>query len=92
MSEVLIVYEQTEIEFETECPSGIVTVSYDEKPGIQAVSNTAPDLSPSEGHGPIGRDYEYRRLGTVTLLAGMNLLTGEMIGLGCATGTGPRSS
>jgi transposase len=81
MAEVLIVYKQVKIEFETNEKSGIVTVSYDEKPGIQALANTAPDLAPSVRHGFVGRDYEYKRLGTVTLLAGMNLLTGELTGL-----------
>jgi transposase len=81
MAEVLIVYKQVEIEFQSEEKSGIVTVSYDAKPGIQALANTAPDLAPSPAHGFVGRDYEYKRLGTVTLLAGMDLLTGEIIGL-----------
>ena len=81
MNEVLIVYKQVEIELDSEEESGIVTVSYDEKPGLQALANTAPDLAPSPGHGFVGRDCEYKRLGTVTLLAGMNLLSGEIAGL-----------
>ena len=80
MNEVLIVYKQVEIELDSEEESGIVTVSYDEKPGLQALANTAPDLAPSPGHGFVGRDCEYKRLGTVTLLAGMNLLSGEIAG------------
>ena len=58
-----------------------VTVSYDEKPGIQALKNIAPDLPPAQTHGTVGRDYEYKRLGTLSLLAGMDLLTGEIIPL-----------
>jgi transposase len=81
MDDVLIVYKQVEIEMRSDERSGIVTVSYDEKPGIQALANTAPDLPPTKEHGFVGRDYEYKRLGTVTLLAGMDLITGEIIGL-----------
>ena len=60
---------------------GEAFLSYDEKPGIQAISNIAPDLPPSKEHGCTARDYEYRRRGTVSLLAGIDLLTGEVIGL-----------
>jgi hypothetical protein len=56
-----------------------VVISYDEKPGIQAVATTAPDLPPQPGvHSTFGRDQEYRRHGTVTLLAGLDLLTGKV--------------
>ena len=57
------------------------TVSYDEKPGIQAISVTSPDLRPTESKGTIRRDYEYKRLGTLSLLAAIDLLTGEAIPL-----------
>lgn len=60
---------------------GEVFVSYDEKPGIQAIANIAPDRPPTPEHGCMSRDYEYRRLGTVSLLAGIDLLNGEVIGL-----------
>ena len=60
----------------------IAISSYDEKPGIQAVENTAPDLPPVPGKfACIGRDYEYIRHGTVSLLAGIDLLTGVIHGL-----------
>ena len=81
MEDVLIVYKQLEIQFETQENNGMVTLSYDEKPGIQAIGNTAPDLLPSVEHGYVGRDYEYKRHGTVSLLAGMDLYTGEIIPL-----------
>jgi transposase len=81
MQDVLIVYKQLEIQFETGEDDGIVTLSYDEKPGIQAIANVAPDLPPTPGHGYVGRDYEYKRHGTVSLLAGMDLKTGEIIPL-----------
>lgn len=81
MNDVLIVYKQIEIQFETNETNGTVTISYDEKPGIQAIANTAEDLLPNREHGFIGRDSEYKRLGTVSLLAGMDLYTGEIIPL-----------
>ena len=61
--------------------AGETVVSYDEKPGIQAIINIAPDLNPTLEHGTVSRDYEYRRAGTVTLLAGIDLLDGEVTGL-----------
>ncbi len=57
----------------------VAIVSYDEKPGIQAIATTAPDLPPEPGrHATFARDYEYKRLGTVSLLAGIDLLTGRV--------------
>lgn len=58
-------------------------LSYDEKPGIQAIATTSEDLMPDEKHQTISRDYEYKRLGTVSLLAGLDLQTGEAIPLVC---------
>ena len=55
----------------------VVTLSYDEKPGIQALAPTSPDRPPVPGrHASHQRDYEYKRLGTVSLLAGLDLHTG----------------
>ncbi len=52
-------------------------VSYDEKPGIQAIGGVAPDLAPELGrHAATVRDYEFKRYGTLTLMAGLDLLTG----------------
>lgn len=88
MHDVLVVYKQIEMLFdengELYIPAGeqdVHTISYDEKPGIQAIATTAPDLRPTMEHGTIQRDYEYKRLGTVSLLAGIDLLTGEAIPL-----------
>ncbi|MFH1185798.1 MAG: IS630 family transposase [Chloroflexota bacterium] len=83
MKQVLHVYKQVELWHKTGLPSEMVAVlSYDEKPGIQAIENTAPDLPPVPGeHASIGRDYEYIRHGTLSLLAGIDLLSGEVLGL-----------
>ena len=57
----------------------VAIVSYDEKPGIQALATTAPDLPPEPGkHATFARDHEYKRYGTVSLLAGIDLLTGQV--------------
>jgi len=83
MRQVLHVYKQVELWHRSAAPSELVAVlSYDEKPGIQAIENTAPDLPPVPGRHPaIGRDHEYIRHGTLSLLAGIDLLTGEVLGL-----------
>lgn len=91
MHNVLLVYKQLSFLFdeegnllpETEDQDGpnIHTVSYDEKPGIQAIATTSEDLRPDETHPTISRDYEYRRLGTMSLLAAIDLQTGEAIPL-----------
>ena len=85
MAEVLCIYREVKIVKETAAaakqkPSDAVAiVSYDEKPGIQAIATTAPDLSPEHGpHATFARDHEYKRNGTVSLLAGIDLLTGKV--------------
>lgn len=89
MHNVLLVYKQLSLQFDEEgslLPFEVgkpVThvLSYDEKPGIQAIATTGEDLGPTEKYGTIKRDYEYKRLGTVSLLAGIDLQTGEAIPL-----------
>ena len=88
MHNVLVVYKQLSMQFDENGKllpfgDGEVThvLSYDEKPGIQAVSNTSEDRMPNNDSGVIKRDYEYKRLGTLSLLAGIDLQTGEAIPL-----------
>lgn len=86
MHDVLVVYKQVEMQFDengniiipTDSPM-IHTISCDEKPGIQAIATTNEDLRPKEGNGCVYRDYEYKRLGTLSLIAGIDLLTGIAI-------------
>ena len=59
----------------------INTILYDEKPGIQAIANTSPDKMPTVKNGYRYRDHEYVRLGILSLLTGIDLLTGEAIPL-----------
>ena len=85
MAEVLCVYREVKLIKEAAAaakqkPSDVVAiVSYDEKPGIQALATTAPDLPPEPGvHATFARDHEYKRQGTVSLLAGIDLLSGQV--------------
>ena len=85
MHNVLLVYKQLSMQFDEDgnlLPyfddgQEVHVLSYDEKPGIQAIANTTEDLPPDEKHKTISRDYEYKRLGTVSLLAGIDLQTGK---------------
>ncbi len=84
MAQVLYVYKEVEIMQEVgEKDRPLVAVlSYDEKPGIQAIENTTPDLSPVPGSHPyIARDHEYIRHGTLSLMAGIDLLNGHVYAL-----------
>ncbi len=83
MQEVLMVYRDVSIYREGAVhdarPNPIYTVSVDEKPGVQAIGLTAPDLPPVPGKATaVGRDYEYVRKGTVSILAGIDLHSGHI--------------
>jgi transposase len=85
MQEVLMVYRDVSLYREGEVhdarPEPIYTVSVDEKPGVQAIGLTAPDLPPVPGKAVgVGRDYEYVRHGTVSILAGIDLHSGHIFG------------
>jgi len=82
MTQVLCVYKEVQLQNASSEERRSVTISYDEKPGIQALAGIAADLAPvPHQHPTVGRDYEYRRLGTVSLLAGIDLHTGHVIPL-----------
>src|ERR1700760_4527574 len=85
MAEVLCVYRQVKLLKKTTVASRkkpsdpVAIISYDEKRGTQAIATTAPDLPPQPGgHVTFARDHEYKRHGTVSLLAGIDLLTGKV--------------
>ena len=83
MQEVLMVYRDVSIYAEGAVhdarPKPIYTVSVDEKPGVQALGLTAPDLPPVPGKAAaVARDYEYVRHGTVSILAGIDLHSGHI--------------
>src|ERR1700751_2816653 len=84
MAEVLCVYRQVKILKKAAASKkkpneAVAVVSYDEKPGIQAIATTAPDLPPEPGvHASVAREFEYQRHGTVSLLAGIDLVSGKV--------------
>ena len=84
MAEVLCVYRQVEVLKRAAAKpkktgKPVAIVSYDEKPGIQAIATTSPDLPPVPSvHPTFARDHEYKRHGTLSLLAGIDLLTGKV--------------
>jgi transposase len=82
MAEVLCIYREVQVlkkDRRNKADKRVAIVSYDEKPGIQAIATTAPDLPPQPGvHATFVRDHEYKRRGTVSLLAGIDLLTGKV--------------
>ena len=86
MAEVLCVYRQVRILKQAAAVSkkklsdAMAMISYDEKPGIQAIATTAPDLPPEPGvHATFAREHEYKRHGTISLLAGIHLVTGKVM-------------
>lgn len=81
MREILLVYQ--EVALQNQNNGGLipvlVTVSVDEKPGLQALANTAPDLPPVAGkHATVARDHEYKRLGTCSIMAALDLHNGHV--------------
>jgi transposase len=83
MQEVLMVYRDVSMYREGAVhdarPTPLYSVSVDEKPGVQAIGLTAPDLPPVPGKAStFSRDYEYVRHGTVSILAGIDLHSGHI--------------
>lgn len=80
MREILLVYQEVALQNQNgDLAPTVVTVSVDEKPGLQAIANTAPDLPPVPGrHASVGRDHEYKRLGTCSILAALDLHNGHV--------------
>jgi len=84
MKEVLMVYQEVAVQNQAAAAPAVapnlITVSIDEKPGVQAIENTAPDLPPvPQKHSSIGRDHEYKRHGTLSILASLDLHDGHVV-------------
>jgi transposase len=83
MKEVLMVYQEVMLQNQAASTAGtppVITVSIDEKPGVQALENTAPDLPPvPQKHSTAGRDHEYKRHGTLSILASLDLHDGHVV-------------
>jgi transposase len=60
-------------------PAHAVVLSVDEKSQIQALDRTQPGLPLKKGRGPT-MTHDYKRNGTTTLFAALNVLTGEVLG------------
>ena len=85
MKEVLMVYQEVAVQNQAAAATpgmtpAVITVSIDEKPGVQAIENTAPDLPPMPGkHPAVSRDHEYKRHGTLSILASLDLHDGHVV-------------
>jgi len=83
MKDVLLVYQQVALQNEAVLNGApqplVITVSVDEKPGVQAIGNTAPDRPPvARRYSTVGRDSEYIRYGTWSILAALDLHDGHV--------------
>jgi transposase len=90
MAEVLCVYREVQVLKKAAAKEAqkktsktprkpVAIVSYDEKPGIQTIATTSPDLPPVPGtYATFSHDHDYKRHGTPSLLAGIDLLTGKV--------------
>jgi len=83
MKDVLLVYQEVALQNEAVLNGApqplVITVSVDEKPGVQAIGNSAKDLPPVAGKYPtVARDSEYIRYGTWSILAALDLHDGHV--------------
>src|SRR5208283_3603452 len=61
-------------------PTNAVVLSVDEKPSIQALERAQGYLKLPNGRAMIGQSHDYKRHGTSTLFAALNVGTGQIIG------------
>jgi len=83
-AQILVVYKEVALMHESGADKGrkMTTVCVDEKPGMQALGPTRADQPPRPGQqGHWGRDPEYVRNGTLRLLSGIDLHSGQVWGL-----------
>lgn len=79
MVQIFLIYDEVELQRATGEDDSTMVISYDERPGIQTIESKAPDLPPVPGSHPmISREFEYVRHGTSSLLAGVDLTTGQV--------------
>jgi len=71
-------------------PAHAVVLSVDEKSQIQALDRTQPGLPMKKGRAGT-MTHDYKRHGTTTLFAALNVLDGSVLGR-CSNATGTRSS
>jgi transposase len=61
-------------------PDNAVVLSVDEKPSIQALERAQGYLKLPNGRAMIGQSHDYKRNGTTTLFAALNVGSGEVMG------------
>jgi transposase len=61
-------------------PVNAVVLSVDEKPSIQALERAQGYLKLPGGRAMIGQSHDYKRHGTTTLFAALNVATGKVVG------------
>jgi transposase len=61
-------------------PDNAVVLSVDEKPSIQALDRAQGYLKLPDGRAMIGQSHDYKRNGTTTLFASLNVGSGEVVG------------
>src|SRR3954454_11457467 len=61
-------------------PTNAVVLSVDEKPSIQALERAQGYLKLPNGRAMIGQSHDYKRHGTSTLFAALNVGTGHIVG------------
>jgi transposase len=82
MAQVLLVYKEVQQVLDGKERGKETAISYDEKPGIQAIAPMAADLAPVPGlHATWSKDHQYKRHGVLSLLAGIDLHDGYVLGL-----------
>ena len=82
--QVLMVYQEVNLQNDQApnptTPPAMITVSVDEKAGVQAINVVTADLPPKPGqYKSVGREAEYKRLGTVSIPAALDLQTGQIL-------------
>jgi hypothetical protein len=76
MKTVITCYKEIMTETQND---NMITLSLDEKPGVQALSNVKDDIPIQiNKNSTIKRDPEYIRMGTVSILAGVDLQNGTV--------------
>ena len=61
-------------------PENAIVISVDEKPSIQALERRQGYLKMSNGRALTGQSHDYKRHGTTTLFAALNVATGKVTG------------
>jgi len=61
-------------------PENAIVLAVDEKPSIQALERSQGDLKLPNGRAMTGQSHDYKRHGTTTLFAALDLASGKVVG------------